>query len=830
MDKDFLFYVNATTEQVLQDLNTSAAGLTQQEAYKRLATYGPNALQRTVTTAWTILFNQIKNPFIFMFVFIAVLYFFTEQYTESIILIIIMLVNTAIGFYQEYQSNKAMELLQSYLQDKTTVRRDGTEQKVAVSDLVPGDIVVLKTGDIVPADCRIIESTNLLVDEASLSGESVPVNKTHELSPEQVTELWKARTCCFAGTVIVDGGGIGVVFATGMHSQLGSIATLVTHTIIKSDLAKNTMQLARIVLVLVLLSLVLVLFINVVVKTEQVSLLNMLFFAAALSITAIPSALPIVITFCLTQGAMALHKHKIIVKRLSAIEDLGGITVFCTDKTGTLTENVLTVADVYDADNCNIMQYAALTADMTTLSNSFDAAIAQKLTDEQHKEVTQYAVVKTLPFTYERHRTITLVKKDDTHFVITKGSFEYVIEHCGAIQQDELEKLNSWMQSHETKSNRVLAVAIKKMASNTDDLEKVIYDHVGLIAFVDPLKATAVTAIKKAQALAVQIKILSGDSRDVCFTIANQLGLENNSDNVVLGSDFEKASEQEKSDLAEQRTIFARVTPEQKYQIIGYLEKNHSVGYIGDGINDAPALKLAHVGIAVRDASPVAREAAEVILLQKSLLNIVLGIEEGRKIITNTLKYIKTTIASNVGNFYSLAFSSLLINYLPMLPLQLLFLDLVTDFPLIGISTDTVTHQELKKPLQYSLKDIGFVTFLFGLVSSPFDFMIFAFFKSDAATLQTSWFIASALTQLVLIFSLRTTLPFWRAHRPSAMLVGLCGVAAAIVTVLPFTHIGQQIFLFKRPTMHDMFIICGITFAYFITTEVVKLFYYRFRK
>jgi Mg2+-importing ATPase len=830
-NKDFIFYANASTEKVFDDLHTSAQGLTQEEAKQRLATYGPNRLQQTVTTAWTIFINQIKNPFIFMFVFIALLYFFTQQYTESIILIIIMIVNTVIGFYQEYHSNKAMELLQSYLQDTTTVHRNGSDATIAIGDVVPGDVIVLKAGDIIPADCCIIESNNLVVDEASLSGESVPVNKTHEQqSAEKITALWQAKTCCFAGTVVVDGTGLGVVFATGIRSQLGSIASLATHTIVKSNLAKGTMQLARVVLMLVLTSLVLVVFINVFIKTEQVSLLNMLFFGAALAITAIPSALPIVITFCLTKGAMALHKHKMIVKRLSAIEDLGSIDVFCTDKTGTLTENVLTVADIYDANSYDILVYAALASDMTTMSNSFDAAIAQKLTSEQKTVCAQYTIIKSLPFTYERRRSITLVKKDDTYFLITKGSYEYVVTQCPSLQKSEIDALQEWMHNHESQTNRVLAIAIKKLSHDEPEkIEDTTYDCVGLIAFVDPLKMTALTAVKKAQALAVQIKVLSGDSRDVCFTIAQQLGLENDINNVVLGTDFENATEEQKMFFAYNRTIFARITPEQKYQLIAYLQRKYSVGYIGDGINDAPALKIAQVGIAVSDAAPVAREAAEIILLQKSLLNIILGIEEGRKIITNTLKYIKITIASNVGNFYSLAFSSLLINYLPMLPLQLLFLDLITDFPLIAISTDAVTHQELKKPLQYSMKDISFVTFLFGLISSPFDFMIFAFFKSDAATLQTSWFIASALTQLALIFSLRTTLPFWRAHRPSLLLFSLCCVAVTIVLVLPCTQFGQKIFLFKQPTVHDLAIICAITIAYFIVTETVKIWYYHRR-
>jgi len=834
-NKNFSFYANITTQEVCASLDSSFSGLTQAEAERRYTLYGPNATVETTVTWITIIKNQVSNPFIFMFLIVAAIYFFTSQFFEAAVLIVIMVINTCIGFYQEYQSNQAMALLQSYLQATATVRRAGADIVVAINKIVPGDIILLKAGDIIPADCRLIEADNCIVDESSLTGESLPTKKSHELPQQPITALYNATTCCFAGTVVVDGAASAVVFATGSRTTLGSIALLATRTITKSNLAKGTMQLAHIILALVLMSLVVVVCINLFFKAEQTSLLNILFFAAALAITAIPSALPIVITFCLTKGAMALRKHKMIVKRLSAIEDLGGIEVFCTDKTGTLTENSLSVNDVYASHDHDILMYAALAshkAAHTVTSHSFDTAIAQKLTPEQTAALKNYTIIAELPFTYERHRSITLAQKDDIYTLITKGSAEYIITKCPSLTAAEITSLNEWIYESEMRGNRVLAVAIKTIAGikATDEplnAYDTTYDVISLISFVDPLKSTAGLAIKKAQALGVQIKVLSGDSPYVCFTIAEQLGLESSLNNVVHGTDFENSTEEQKMFLINNRTIFARVTPEQKYQIIAYLQRTYSVGYMGDGINDAPALKLANVGIAVSDAAPVAREAAEIIMLQKSLLNIVLGIEEGRTIIINTLKYIKITISSNVGNFYSLAFSSLLINYLPMLPLQLLFLDLVTDFPLIAISTDAVNHQELQKPLQYSMKDISFVTFLFGLVSSPFDFMIFAFFKYNPATLQTSWFIASSLTQLALIFSLRTKLPFWQAQRPSWVLTILCLASGVIVTGLPFTAIGQRLFLFECPTLHNIVIISCVVIAYFITTEVVKFVYYR---
>src|SRR4030095_4007801 len=465
-NKNFLAYVNMTPQELYASLNSSLAGLTQKEAEARYAIYGSNELTQTTTTWIVILKNQISNPFIIMFFIVAMIYFFTHQRTESIILFIIMVINTGIGFYQEYHSNKAMALLQSYVQSTVTVCRAGIEAMIAMNYLVPGDIIILKAGDIVAADCRLIESENLSIDESSLTGESLSAKKSHELPHELITALYQASTCCFAGTIVTDGSGVAIVYATGVRTELGSIAVLATDIITKSNVTKGTMRLARIVLVLVLLSLVIIVFINIFVKSEQVSFLNMLFFAAALAITAIPSALPIVITFCLTKGAMALRTHKIIVKRLSAIEDLGSIEVFCTDKTGTLTENSLSVNDVYSLHNDDALMYAALAshkAAHNVTSHSFDAAITQKLTQQQTADLAQYTIIKELPFTYERHRSITLARKDDEYTLITKGSAEYIITQCSVLSAAEINSLNEWIKEHELQGNRVLAVAIKKI-------------------------------------------------------------------------------------------------------------------------------------------------------------------------------------------------------------------------------------------------------------------------------------------------------------------------------------------------------------------------------
>ena len=835
-NEDLAVYANSSAQEVLKKLETSPKGLSESQAKERLAADGPNTLHKTTVTWLQVLKNQLKNPFLLIFIIIAIIYVFTKDYTESVILLMIMCVNTIIGFYQEYQSNRAMELLTSYLQTTITVHRDDKDVAIETNQLVPGDIIKLTAGDIVPADCRLLVTENCTIDESMLTGESMPVKKMHELSDKKITAVHDAYTLAYAGTVMLDGDATAVVYATGQQTQMGSIATLATHTIVKSNLTQGTMQLAIIVLGLVVVSLAVVLVADIFFKPGHLSFINFLLFAGALAITAVPSALPIVITFCLTKGAMALQKHKMIVKRLSAIEDLGGIEVFCCDKTGTLTENKLSVNDVYSNDKEDVLFFAALARPILeqakkNVLNGFDQAVMDALADERKKALHDYSIVEEMPFTYERYRTITFVEKNKKYALITKGPIEYILPLCSKLTKQETAALTAWVQEHEAQGNRVLALAIKNIDKlfKSEDIQHYDkeYETIGLLSFADPLKDTAAEALKKAQALGVAIKVLSGDSADVCFAIAHQLGLEDKRENVVLGADFAHATEKERISLARTKTIFARVTPQQKYEIITYLQEKYSVGYLGDGINDAPALKSAQVGMVVNTAAGVAREAAEIIMLQKSLLNVLLGIEEGRKIIINTLKYIKITISCNIALFYALIFSSLLIDYLPMLPLQLLFLDLISDFPLISISTDAVSKHELQKPLHYSMKEIWFITFLFGFVRLPFDFLLFMIFKSQPALLQTSWFIASALFQFVLIFSLRTKILFCRKPYPSLTLLGLCCIAVAIVLILPFIGLGHLIFSFARPSLHDISVLLSIVAAYFVTTEMVKLLYYR---
>ncbi len=838
--KNFSLYTSLSIEDALKELKTIHKGLTQDEVADRLKKYGLNEIKETEITWLDVLKAQLLSPFMCIFFVIGLAYLFTGKIAECIIIFVIIAVNVGIGFYQEYRSNTAMQALKKCLMSQVTVRRNSSEINIDINQLVPGDIIILSAGDVIPADCRFIEVDNLTIDESSLTGESIAVIKHAEPLQEAITDMYKAENIGFTGTVVTHGKGVGVVIATGSQSALGTLAALTAQVITKSSLEKGSVSIAKFTIYLIFFSLLLTALVHIVKHGGELNFVDFFLFAAALTITAIPEGLPMVITFCLSQGASSLKKNNVIVKRLSAIGDLGSIEVFCTDKTGTLTENALTVDAIYAKNPDEIIMYAVLscppqTATKESATKGFELALQKKLTQEYAEHGKKHTLVKDIPFTPQKRQSMALVQKEGVHTLIIKGSPEVVIEKCSFLNQEEKNIIASWIETEESKGNRILAVATKNISDygngaydiTADDHD---YETIGLIAFQDPLKSTALTTVQKAKSLGIDIKILSGDSKHVCFTIAQQLGLEEDINNVVLGSDFEKATEEEKIFLAHNRSIFARVNPEQKYEIIKHLKDKYSVGYMGDGINDAPALKMAHVSFAVNDAASVAREAAEIILLRKSLSSVILGIEQGRRTIVNTLKYTKMTNAPSFGHFYALAVASLLVNYPPMLPMQLLFLNLLTDLPMIAISTDNVSEQEVQKPVTYDMTDAAILIVLFGTIMFIADITIFLVFRSHfPETLQTSWFITSTISEVIFIFLFRAPMLFFRAHRPSRLLMGLSLFVVLTALILPFTTIGHTIFLFSSPRLEHAPWLIGVIMFNMIIAETVKLTYYSFK-
>lgn len=830
----FSTYTTKNTEDILAEFRVTKSGLTSHEAEKRLALFGLNELSGKQTHWYDILLRQFRSPFLYLLIGASLLSFFLGEMIDGLMILLFVGINAVLGFYQEYHSEKTLQLLKQYVVLKTKVFREGKEEEIKSSELIPGDIIILHPGTIIPADIRFLKSENIVVDESLLTGESVAVTKTHEKLTAHTSEIYKAQNIGFSGTTIVSGEGLGIVISTGRNTAIGGIAKLTVETRHESSFEKGIGRLSNFILKLIIVTLIFMVVINILLKGSHANIPTLIIFAIALAISVIPEALPVVTTFSFSRGALRLAKNKVVVKRLSAIEDLGSIEVLCTDKTGTITENKLSVSSFYPERSTVLMASLATSLILKGAkpTDSFDIALLDSLTNEERKEFHNYERIEEVPFDPRRKRNSVLVKKNGKHELIVRGAFENVFALCKIHSHFSKEELDAWVEKEGKQGKRVIAVAKKlifhissqNLVKEENDLE-----IIGLISFIDPLKKTAQTAIKNAEVLGVQIKILTGDSKDVAGAIAFQTGLITNPGDVLTGDALDRLAIHQQHEAVSRYSVFARVSPEQKHLIIQLLQEKYEVGFLGEGINDAPALKTANVAIVVQDAADIAREASDIVLLNKSLHVVIDGIREGREIFGNTAKYIKATLASNFGNFYTVAISSLFIPFLPLLPLQILLINLLTDFPMIAVATDNVDEEELKRPRSYDIKEIALFATVMGIVSTMIDFLFFVlFYKISPQVLQTNWFIGSVLTELVFIFSIRTRLPIFKATLPSFPLFVLSGLAFVTALILPFTPVGHNVFAFITPNLHYIFLILALTLGYFITTEGVKLMYYRF--
>ncbi|MFI5332678.1 MAG: cation-translocating P-type ATPase [Candidatus Babeliales bacterium] len=836
-DAVFSPFTNQSADAVVAQLKSdSTSGLTQQQAMDRQKEYGLNKITGEQTHWYNRIAHQIKSPFIYLLLAVACISFFFENHLEGAVVLLIVFVNTAVGFWQEYRADKALQFLKKYLVNYVTVIRNGTEGKIPQEELVPGDIVLMYPGDIIPADMRIIRAQNLKIDESLLTGESIPVVKQVDALAQATTQLFEATNIVFSGTTVISGKGVGVIIATGTRGALGAIASLTVTTERVSSFSLFIGKFSRFILRMMLISIIIIFTVNLIVKDGKVDLVELVLFSAALAVSVIPEALPIVTTFALSQGALRLARHKTVVKRLSAIEDLGNIEILCADKTGTLTENKLSVRNVYGSDSQHTIVYENLSGSFTGKNvaslKGFDIALYQALDTQTKKQLESYERIAEFPFDPIKRSDAVLVKKQDAHELVIRGAAEFLIERC-VLSTDEKKAIRAWLEQEGNKGHRILAVAKKEVtaprAADYEGLEKVDEcTFIGAVAFEDPLKATAVHAIEKAQRYNIECKIISGDAKEVCSAVACQIGLICDPKAVVIGSEFAKMSEAEKKAAVKKHKVFARISPQQKFEIIHLLQEYKEVGYLGDGMNDAPALKEARVALAVHDSADIAREAADIILLEKSLMVVVNGIVEGRTIFANTLKYIRATLSSTFGNFYTLSVASMLLEQLPLLPVQILLLNFMSDFPMISVATDNVAPEELKRAGQYDAKEIALLATILGVVSSLFDFVYFSIFvKLSAAELQTGWFVENILTQMAFICSIRTSRSVFTSVGPSWLLACMIALTAAVGVLLPYTNLGQGAFFFVPITLMQLLKIVIITFAYFIASDVIKTIYFK---
>lgn len=835
---DILKYSQEEVGDIILSLKTDAVkGLSSEDCALRIRERGDNSIPDNDLKWWKIFFKQFKSPFIYLLLAAVALSFLLKQTIEGAMILLFILINTILGFFQEYRSENTIKLLKKYIKMQTRVIRDTQEQFVDSDDLVVGDIVILETGDKISADLRIIDCHNLSIDESVLTGESILVAKQEGIIISDHVDHFSSSNLCFSGTAVIDGKARAIVIATGKDTFLGGIAKLTSQVKKVSDFEKGISKFSSFILKLVLVTLVFVFIFNAFVK-DTLNILELVIFSIALAISVIPEALPLVMTFSFSKGAMNLAKKNVVVKRLSSIEDLGNIDILCSDKTGTLTENKLTVLDFYDSFSPakKILLYADLaSAHLSNKKEAFDIALAEKLAEDHKKNPLDFEVIIDTPFDPERQRNNALVRSREGLELIVRGAPEVFFDLCSNLDETKINSVKQWILEQGSLGQRVLAIAKKDVSKiDLDDLKNNLIsfekdlEFLGLISFADPIKKSVKQSVLDAKELKISIKIITGDSPAVAGSVAYQLGLIDDPKKVFLGKDLLNLSIEERRRVLEEYQVFARVLPEQKLEIIKSLQEKYSVGYLGDGINDAPALKAAGVSLVVSSASDIARETADIVLLESDLNVIIEGIKEGRRIFANSSKYIKATLASNFGNFYAVAIASLIINYLPMLPLQILLLNLLSDFPMIAIATDNVDTEELLSPKKYMVSDIIIIALILGVVSSIFDFIFFAmFYKISPEVLQTNWFIASIITELAFLFSIRTKKSMFKGARPSGSVLFLTIFSAIITVIIPFTDFGHRVFHFISPSLKHLFIIFVVAIVYLTCTEIIKLMYYR---
>jgi len=832
---DFSQYTIKDIKEVFEVLKSSEAGLSEKEVLERQKVFGLNEIKTKGTTLFDIFIRQFKSPFFYLLFLAAIFSIFVGETINGLVILAFVVINVFLGFLQEAKALRTAALLKEYISLKARVLRDGKEQIIDRKFLVPGDLILIEAGDIVPADIRIKKAKNFLIDESVLNGESAPVAKITEKLDAEAKEIFNAKNLAFASTVVVSGEAEGIVIETGAKTIFGGVAKIAAETTRQGSYEKELYQFSSVILKFVVGSILLISLAKIFI-TGTINLVDTIVFYLALVVTIIPEALPIVITFALSRGAMKLAKDKVIVKRLSAIEGLGNIEILCIDKTGTLTENQLSLEKIVSDDKEKCLFYGLLASSFSRekyniLENPFDEALFTKTSPKNIELISKCRMISEIPFESARLRNSVFLETDKGEKVlIVRGAPEIILELSSKIEGKKSKKeILENIKVEGLSGKRILAVAykfLKKFDYSGEDERGLIF--LGYFSFVDPLKKTAKSAIDLSRLLSIKVKILTGDSPQVAGSVARDIGLISNLKEVIIGKDLNLLSEEEFKKACEDFHVFARVSPETKLRIIKSLQEKFEVGYLGEGINDVPSLKIANVGIAVREATDVAREVSDIILLKKDLIVIIGGIKEGRHIFSNIQKYIQTALSTNFGNFYSIAVLSIFLPFFPILPAQILLDNLLSDFPFIGIAADNVDVEELRKPKSHKFRQLMSLVILLALVSTIFDFIFFGIFhRAQASTIQTLWFMESLLTEIFVIFSIRTHRFFLKSKKPSTILILFSFLVFLITLILPFTNFGKEFFGFISPPISSLLTVLSLVIIYFFVSEWVKLKYYQ---
>jgi Mg2+-importing ATPase len=817
-----------------QRLDTGPGGLTTAEAKHRFGIYGPNRLRPAKRTdAFTLLLAQFKSPLILILLGAVILSFFLGEPVDASIIIAIVLLSSVLGFWQEKRAADAVKSLLAIVKIEVSVVRDGVEINVPAEEVVPGDICILNAGDIIPADAAILDSKDLFVDEACLTGESFPTEKQAG-GVARETPLMKRSNSLFMGTHVVSGNARALLILTGASTEFGKVSERVRLAPAETQFEHGVRRFGYL-LTEVTLILVIVIFAITVYLERPV--IDSFLFALAIAVGIIPELLPAIISINLAVGAVHMARRKVIVKQLASIENLGSMNVLCADKTGTLTEGLMKLHGAVDADAqpCEkALFYAYLNSFYETgFTNPIDDAIRA----HHQFNLTGYRKLDEVPYDFVRKCLSILVAKDADRLMITKGAVNNVLDLCSSVEmqgrcRDIAAMRDQIVRQFTALGNdgfRTLGIAYKRMgdATRIAKEQETGMTFLALLVFVDPIKAGVVEALIDLKKLGIALKIVTGDNVHVATSVTRKV-LESEP-NVLTGKALRQLSNEALRSRAPAIDVFAEIEPSQKERIILALRKSgNTVGFLGDGINDASALHSADVGISVNSAVDVAKDAATIVLLEKDLRVLAAGVREGRKTFANTLKYIYMTTSANFGNMFSMAGAALFLPFLPLLPKQILLNNFLTDFPAMAISTDSVDAEVVDRPRPWDIRFIRNFMIVFGVVSSLFDFLTFAalifILKATPDQFRTGWFVESVMTEVLIIVVMRTWKPFYKSMPSRPLLVAM--VLVLLVTLaLPYSPL-KGILGFTPMPFSSLMLLGLITVTYAAASELTKKYFF----
>ena len=838
-DRAWWLELPANSQDNPRDPASNASGLSSAEAGARLSRCGPNLFrdhqQQSVLAQFL---TRFKNPLVIVLLAASAVSAFSGEMANFVIISFIVLLSVTLDFVQEYRAGKAAEKLRLAVSVRAAVMRDGKRLDVPVAEVVPGDIVLLSAGDMIPADALVLEAKDFFVKQALLTGEAYPVEKKPGTPPAGATDMQDAANAVFAGTSVISGSARTLVVKTGTGTAIGAIAESLTHQSSPTAFEVGTRRFGLLIMRLTILLVFFVLLVNAMFHRPW---LDSFLFAVALAVGLTPELLPMVVSVTLSRGALRMAKKRVIVKRLAAIQNLGSMDVLCTDKTGTLTEAKIRLeqhVDPQGKQSDRVLELAYLNSFFETgLKSPLDEAILNCKTID----ASAWTKIDEVPFDFERRRVSVLLDDGKSRLLVVKGAPDDILALCTVCEQPGatrcpvdpavLERVREQYHALEREGFRVLAIAWRDVPRDhphavvSDETELVL---AGFAAFLDPPKESAGSALAALKASGVAIKIVTGDSELVTQHICGKLNIPVSG--VLTGKEIAQMDDQALRIRVETANLFCRVNPAQKDRVILALRaRGHVVGYLGDGINDAPSLHSADVGISVESAVDVAKEAADIILLEQDLHVLHDGVLEGRRTFANIMKYIMMGTSSNFGNMFSMAAASLFLPFLPMLPTQILLNNILYDISEVPIPLDEVDPEQVSGPRVLDMKFIQNFMLVIGPISSLFDFLTFyimlVVLNANEALFQTGWFVESLTTQVLVIFVIRTRgNPFKSRAHP--VLVATSLAVVAIGAVLPFTPLGAY-FGFVAPPARFYFILAVMVVAYLVIVEAAKQVFYR---